>query len=132
MRFGLPAIWSTTMSAPAVALAIGLAGTACSALPTDPVGLDCSSPAGAHVRFNIDIGARRFEKEGFPAYPIVSVDARRIVLTRFKDRDIAMLASIDRRTLVYSALSKDLATGAVSKTDYRCVAGSPFDVAPAP
>jgi hypothetical protein len=109
-------------------MVIGLIPSAApAALPSGASGLICTAPSGAHLRLNIDPKAMRFQKEGFAVLPIVAADADRLVLTRFANDEILIQSSIDRRTLVYTAQSREKASGSVSRTDYQCVVGSPID-----
>lgn len=99
------------------------------ALPDAPSGLTCTAPSGAIVRLNLDLGARRFQKEGFPILPVRKISDRIIVLMRAATATLSVEAVIDRRTLVYTARSEDLTTRQVARMDYRCVAGPPFATA---
>jgi hypothetical protein len=100
--------------------------TACAALPSGASGLICTAPTGARVRLNVDPTTMRFQKEGFAVLPILAADADSLVLSRFATDEILILASIHRRTLVYTAQFSEKASGAVSRTDYQCVAGKPI------
>ena len=115
------------MRALVAAMVIGLIPLiACAALPSSASGLICTAPSGARLRLNIDPTTMRFQKEGFAVLPIVATDADRLILSRFDNGEILILAAIDRRTLVYTAQSRDKASGAVSRTDYQCMAGAPI------
>jgi hypothetical protein len=98
-------------------------------LPSGTSGLMCLSRAGARLRLNIDLNMMRFQKEGFPSYPIVAASADQLVLTRLGNADIRVMASIDRHTLIYTALTRQAASGTISETKYQCTAGVPFDLA---
>jgi hypothetical protein len=118
------------MDAMAVALVAGLlvmGSAADAALPEGLSGLICVAPSGARLRLNIDLGAMRFQKEGFAAHPIIAAGADRILLSRYSDTEILILATIDRHTLVYTAQSREIASGTAWKTDYQCTAGSAID-----
>jgi hypothetical protein len=109
------------------AMMIGqIPSTACAALPSGASGLICTAPSGARLKLNIDPTTMRFQKEGFAVLPIVAADADSLVLSRFDNDEILVLATVDRRTLVYTAQSRDKASGAVSRTDYQCMAGPPI------
>jgi hypothetical protein len=88
--------------------------------------LICTAPSGAQLRLNIDVTTMRFQKEGFAVLPILAADADSLVLSRLSNDEILIVASINRRTLVYTAQSRETASGAVSRTDYSCVAGPPI------
>ncbi len=108
---------------------LGCALSACStsaALPDTPSGLTCTAHSGAVLRFNVDTMARQFQKEGFPSLPMDTFGNRVLVLMRSATGSLSVEALLDRRTLVYTARSKDLITGKVTRTDYQCVAGPPF------
>jgi hypothetical protein len=108
------------------AMMIGqIPSTACAALPSGASGLICTAPSGARLKLNIDPTKMRFQKDGFAVLPIVA-DADSLVLSRFDNDEILVLATVDRRTLVYTAQSRDKASGAVSRTDYQCMAGPPI------
>jgi hypothetical protein len=113
------------------AIAIGLVPSAAapSGLPSGASGLICTASSGARLMLNIDPKAMRFQKEGFAVLPILAADADSLVLSRFANDEIVILSSIGRRTLVYTAQSKEKAPGAVSRTDYQCVVGPPIDFA---
>lgn len=108
---------------------LGCALSACSApaaLPETAYGLTCTARSGAVLRLNVDTAARQFQKEGFPILPMVKLTDRLIVLIRTATGSLSVEAVIDRRTLVYSARSKDMITGRITRMDYQCVAGPPF------
>jgi hypothetical protein len=87
------------------AMVIGLIpSTACAVLPSGTSGLICTAPSGARLRPDIYAITIRFQKEGFAVLPILAVDAGSVVLSRFANDEIVILAGIDRRTLVYTAL----------------------------
>lgn len=68
----------------ALLLCMTIIGLASGAVAADPTGLTCTGPNGATVRLNLDIAARRFQKEGFPARPVLRVTAKRVVLIQEK------------------------------------------------
>jgi hypothetical protein len=115
------------MRALVAAMVIGfIPSIACATLPSDASGLICTAPSGARLRLNIDATKMRFQKEGFAVFPILATDADSLVLSRFDNDEIFILASINRRTLVYTAQFHEKVSGAVSRTDYQCVAGPPI------
>jgi hypothetical protein len=95
-------------------------------LPAGVSGLVCTAPNRARLRLNIDVQTRQFEKEGFSVLPFVAVDADRIILSRFANHEIVIVASLDLRTLIYSAQSREAGSGSVVRTDYQCVVGAPI------
>jgi hypothetical protein len=97
-------------------------------LPDGPVGLTCTAPTGAIVRLNVDLATGRFQKEGFAARPILEVHPSRLILLKIATRAMVIEASLDRQTMVYTAQSVDRAAKTVSRAQYQCVAGSPFQV----
>jgi hypothetical protein len=106
-----------------------IAGLASDADAAGPIGLTCTAPNGATMRLNLDIGARRFQKEGFPARSIMRVTAKRLVLMREKLTDFTVTASIDRDTMTYIADSEDAKSHAMTETRYACAEGPSFEVA---
>ena len=96
-------------------------------LPEKISGLTCTAQTGAHLRINIDPGAMRFQKEGFDVLPILSGDTKTLVLTRFANDEIKIVASLDRKLLVYTAQSTEAASGKISGTDYKCLSSGPID-----
>ena len=96
-------------------------------LPEKTSGLTCTAQTGAHLRINIDPGAMRFQKEGFGVVPILLSDTKTLVLTRFANDGIKIVASLDRRSLVYTAQSTEAASGRISRTDYKCLSSGPID-----
>jgi hypothetical protein len=98
-------------------------------LPGGPTGLTCTSKAGAIIRINVDLSTRRFQKEGFAAAPLKAVSGNTIILVSAKIANVAVEAMLDRTTLVYTAQSDDLSSKAMTRTEYQCVAGAPFEVA---
>ena len=116
---------------PMRAALIGCALSGCSAgaaLPDAPSGLTCTAGNGAIIRLNVDPVAGTFQKERFPVLPIAEVNDRTIVLMRNRMSTISVEASLDRRTLVYTARSEDSRTRTKTRMDYRCVADVPFNV----
>ncbi len=108
---------------------LGCAISACSApaaLPETASGLTCTARSGAVLRLNVDTAARQFQKEGFPVLSMVKLADRVIVLMRSATRSLSVEALLDRRTLVYTAQSRDMITGKTVRMDYQCVAGPPF------
>jgi hypothetical protein len=80
------------------------------------------------VRLNIDVAAGRFQKEGFAARPILEVSASQLILLRVTTQATVLEVTLDRLKLVYTAQSEDRVSKAVSRTQYQCIAGSPFEV----
>ncbi len=110
---------------------LGCALSACSAtaaLPDTPSGLTCTDATGAVIRLNLDPISKRFQKEGFPVLPLRESNSQTIVLTRDVTGALSVQASLDRRTLVYTALSEDLKNRTKRRMDYQCVVGAPFTV----
>ncbi len=112
-----------------VALALGLfsSGSVAAGLPSGVSGLICTAPNRARLRLNIDQRTKRFQKEGFAILPFLAVDGDKLVLSRFDNQEMLIVASLDLRTLVYTAQSKEAGSGIVARTDYQCVAGPPID-----
>lgn len=106
---------------------IPLAFLTAAALPVAPSGLTCTAANGAVIRLNVDPGARQFQKEGFPIMPIREPGDHVIVLMRAVVKRVLVQASIDRKTMIYTAQSKDLQTRAITRMTYHCVAGAPFE-----
>jgi hypothetical protein len=104
------------------------ARSASAGLPDTPSGLTCTDATGAVIRLNLDPVAKQFQKEGFPISPLVKSNSRTIVLTRDLTRALFVEASLDRRTLVYTALSQDLKTRTKTQMGYQCVVSAPFPV----
>ena len=102
------------------------------AVPNGAAGLTCKAAGGATVRLNLDLAARRFQKEGFPSLPIEALSHRRIILMHQTTNTFIVTAAIDRDTLDYVAASEDLKTHERSETRYVCAAGPPFGIAAAP
>jgi hypothetical protein len=98
-------------------------------LPAGTSGLVCTGPNHSHLRINIDLDGMRFQKDGFPAFPILAADANHLILSRFSNEVVVTLASIDRHTLVYTAQSQGIAGGPVDRADYQCKARAPFKLA---
>ena len=96
-------------------------------LPEKTSGLTCTAKTGAHLRINIDPGEMRFQKEGFDVLPILSIDTKTLVLTRFANDEIRIVASLNRQSLVYTAQSTEAASGKISRTDYKCLSSGPID-----
>ena len=114
---------------PMRAALIGCTLSGCSAgaaLPNAPSGLTCTAGNGSVIRLNVDPAAGTFQKERFPVLPIAEVTGRTIVLMRNRTGTISVEASLDRRTLVYTARSEDSRTHMKTRTDYRCAANVPF------
>lgn len=106
-------------------------GFATGAVAAGPTGLTCTAANGAIVRLNLDIAARRFQKEGFPARPVMRVTAKRVILLQEKLTGLTVTASIDRDTMTYIADSEDAKSHAMTETRYACVKGPSFQVADA-
>ena len=105
-----------------------IAGFASCAVAAGPTGLTCTALNGATVRLNLDIAARRFQKEGFPARPILRVTEKRLILMQEKLTRFTVTASIDRDTLTYIADSEDATSHALTETRYACAEGPSFEV----
>ncbi|MBA2934507.1 hypothetical protein HZF05_10405 [Sphingomonas sp. CGMCC 1.13654] len=103
--------------------------TASGAALAKPVGLTCTAANGAIVRLNLDIAARRYQKEGFPSVPIESVTDHRVVLMHDKTATLVVTAFLDRDTMTYVAASEEALTHQRSETRYACVIGPAFSVA---
>lgn len=121
------------LPAPLVALLLCMTiiGLASGAVAAGPTGLTCTASNGATVRLNLDIAARRFQKEGFPARPVLRVTAKRVVLIQEKLTGFSVTASIDRETMTYIADSEGAKSHALTETRYACVEGPSFKVADA-
>lgn len=115
----------------AVLLCMMIAGFTSGAVAAGPTGLTCTAPNGATVRLNLDIAARRFQKEGFPARPILRVTEKRLILMQQKLTDFTVTASIERDTMTYIAASEDAKSHALKETRYACSEGPSFEVADA-
>ena len=103
----------------------------CSASPRSdeaPVGLTCTSRNGATIRLNLDLAAGTFQKEGFPKVPIAKISAKAIVLLRQTSPTTAVVATIDRGTLVYTAEAEDRVTRQRTRMDYPCLRGEVFAI----
>jgi hypothetical protein len=106
------------------------ASTAHAGLGLDATGLECTGPRGDKIRLNIDLAAMRFQKEGFPSYPIRSMTEDLVVLTRYNDNRIVVQSSIDRKRLIYSATAVEVGSARASRTDFKCISFPPIEVAP--
>lgn len=115
----------------ALLLCMTIIGFASGAVAAGPTGLTCTAPNGAKVRLNLDIAARRFQKEGFPVRPIMRVTAKRLILIQEKLTAFTVTAAIDRETMTYIAASEDAKSHAMTETRYACVEGPSFEVADA-
>jgi hypothetical protein len=98
-------------------------------LPAGTSGLVCTGPSHSHLRINIDLDGMRFQKDGFPAFPILAADADHLILSRFSNEVVVILASIDRHSLIYTTQSQGIAGGWVERADYQCKARAPFKLA---
>lgn len=115
-----------------LAAILGCAFGGCSAsgaAPAKPIGLTCTAANGAIVRLNLDIAARRYQKEGFPSLPIESVTDHRVVLMHDKTATLVVTAFIDRDTMTYVAASEEGLTHQRSEARYACAIGPAFAVA---
>lgn len=99
------------------------------AVHAKPAGLTCQAVNGAIVRLNLDLAARRFQKEGFPSLPIESMTEHRVVLMHEKTTAFLVTAFIDRDAMSYVAESEDLGSHKRTATRYVCSIGAPFQVA---
>ncbi|PXA86569.1 hypothetical protein DMC47_34530 [Nostoc sp. 3335mG] len=91
-------------------------------------GLTCTASTGAMIRLNVDLTTGRFQKEGFAARPILEVHPNRLILLKVATRAMMIEATLDRLTMVYTAQSEDRISKVVSRSQYQCVAGNPFQV----
>ncbi len=100
-------------------------------------GYICTSAAGEVRRLNIDIAARRYQREGEAPYGLAQVSGTRLVLTEKTEVDlddpttgpVSMAEEMDRRTLILSSEVSVPAHNMYRKTDYSCVPGPMINLA---
>ena len=100
-------------------------------------GYTCTSAAGEVRRLNIDVAAKRYQREGEAPYGLAQVSDTRLVLAEKTQVDlddpttgpVSMAEEMDRRTLVLSSEVSVPAHNMYRKTDYRCVPGPMINLA---